>query len=295
MIRAPIALLFAGVLAAADFSGDWILVEERSHLSGPAAPEPILKITQDAATIRCQGADASWTYAIKWDGDALLVNSAHGITDRWQLSPDRNLLTIRRAGAVEGIIVYRRAGTLVPRSAPAAGEAVVPAGTHILLALTNSLNPKRSRDGDRVYLRTDVPVAAGGRIVIPRGSTVFGTIVEVKGAKRKGDLYIRFDTLTLPSGASFDLRARPDGGREGKIATPSDGGKDARKVATGAGIGASVGGIAGAASGHAGAGIGIGGLAGAAAGLASVFSKRGDVTLRPGTHVDMVIERDLRF
>ena len=66
-------------------------------------------------------------------------------------------------------------------------------------------------------------------------------------------------------------------------------------MATGAGIGASIGGIAGAAAGHAGAGLGIGGLAGAAAGLGSVLTKRPDVTLHEGTTVEMVLDRDLRF
>jgi type IV secretion system protein VirB10 len=174
-------------------------------------------------------------------------------------------------------------------------ESVVRAGTHVLLELVNALNTGKSKDGDRVYLRTAVPVAVNNRVVIPRGSDVAGTIVATKPARGKRDLYIRFDTLTLPDGTARDLRARPDGGKEGKVAGQTDGPSEARTVATGAGIGASIGGIAGAAAGNAGAGLGIGGLAGAAAGLASVMSKRQDITLRPGTHVDMVLDRDLRF
>jgi len=337
MLRLTVVLALAACLPAADlardFSGNWILVEERSRLRGLNEPEPFLKVTQDERAIRCATADASWTYlldghdskaavgpetrnsAVKWEGSALLVNtlvSGHAnytLMDRWTLSPDRNTLTVsrqivRQSGESEGTLVYRRAGTqspaavLTPRAAPpqpVAGEAVLPVGTHVLLELVNSLNVKRSRDGDRVWLRTAVPVAAGGRIVIPRGSTVEGVVAEVKGAKGKGDLYIRFNTLTLPTGATQDLRARPEDNKEGKISSAPDHGKDTRTVATGAGIGASVGGIAGAAAGHAGAGLGIGGLAGAAAGLASVMSKRQDITLRPGTHVEMVLDRELRF
>ena len=127
------------------------------------------------------------------------------------------------------------------------------------------------------------------------GATSTGPSPTAKNARGKSDLYIRFDTLILPDGTTRDLRARPEGGKEGKVGSESDRGGDARKVATGAGIGASVGGIAGAASGHAGAGLGIGGLAGAAAGLASVFSSKQDVTLPQGTTVEMVLDRDLRF
>lgn len=238
---------------------------------------------------------------------------------------------VRGGGEAEGVLVYRRAGAdvseappvrrepnaarpvepapnsgraverapiLIPRPAPVpakSGEVTVPAGTRVLLELTQSLNTKRSKDGDRVYMRVAFPVSAEDRIAIPRGATVLGTVTEVKGAKgKKGDLYIRFDTLTLADGTTRDLRARPEGGGEGKIAVATDPGHDARKVATGAGIGASIGGIAGAAAGHTGAGLGIGGLAGAAAGLGSVL-KRPDITLREGTQVEMVLDRDLKF
>ena len=274
---------------------------------------------------------------LKWEGAALLINTLvsgsqnYTIMERWRLSPSHSLLTVTRqvvraGGEVEGVLVYRRAGAdvsdaapeprratapprpsvapsapiLLPRPAvtPAAkGELTVEAGTRVLLELTQSLNTKRSRDGDRVNLRVAFPVSVDDRIAIPRGSTVLGTITEAKGAKKgKGDLYIRFDTLTLPDGTTRDLRARPEGGGEGKVSGVSDHAGDTRKVATGAGIGASVGGIAGAAAGHAGAGMGIGGLAGAAAGLASVFGKGGpDVTLHEGTTVEMVLDRELRF
>jgi type IV secretion system protein VirB10 len=254
----------------------------------------------------------------------------YAVMDRWRLGAGRATLTITRqivrAGhEAEGKLVYRRAGTraaeevvrtmhqpplpvpvvpspaptvLTPRPAPVpAGpsESVVRAGTHILLELVNALNTGKSKDGDRVYLRTAVPVAVNNRVVIPRGSDVAGTIVATKPARGKRDLYIRFDTLTLPDGTTRDLRSRPDGGKEGKVAGQTDGAAEARTVATGAGIGASIGGIAGAAGGHAGAGLGIGGLAGAAVGLASVMAKRQDITLPSGTQVDMVLDRELRF
>jgi hypothetical protein len=339
------AVLFAllGALNAADldrdFSGSWILLEDRSRPAGPRDPDPFLKIIQDSTAIHCATADVSWTYlldgkdskytfgnesrnsAVKWEGSALLVNTLvaagsrnYTLMDRWELSPDRNVLTISReaigaSGPREGALVYRRAGTRqesaappqpvltprTPRAEPVAGEAMVPSGTHVLLELINELNVKRSREGDKVYLRTSVPIAAGGRVVIPRGSNVFGTVVEVKNAKgKREDLYIRFDSLTLPSGATRDLRARAED-KEGRISTPDDHGRETREVARDAGLGASIGGLAGLAVGHVGAGLGIGGLAGAAAGLGSVLSKRQDVTLRPGTHVDMVLNRDLSF
>jgi type IV secretion system protein VirB10 len=269
--------------------------------------------------------------AVKWEGAALLVNTLvsgpenYTIMDRWQLSANHATLTIERQvirvrGEAEGRLVYRHAGSRVEETAaapeplapkptrpqilrprpeaapPAPTETVVPAGTRVLLELLSPLNTGKSRDGDHVYLRTAVPVAANDRVVIPRGSNVSGTITENKPAKGgKRELYIRFDTLTLPSGKTFDLRARPEGGKEGKLSGDTDSRREVGTVAMGGGIGASAGGLAGAAAGHAGAGAGIGGLAGAAVGLGSVLSKRKDITLPRGTTVEMVIDRDLRF
>jgi hypothetical protein len=290
----------------------------------------------DGTETRYKVAGQARNSVLKWEGAALLINTLvsgaqnYTIMERWRLSPSHSLLTVTRqivrsGGEVEGVLVYRRAGAdvsdapaeprqavphrapsaapqspiLIPRPdpTPAKGELTVGAGTRVLLELTHSLNTKSSRDGDRVYLRVAFPVTVEDRIVIPRGSTVLGTVTEVKGTKGKGrgDLYIRFDTLTLADGTTRDLRAVPEGGKEGKIAGPSDHAGETRKVATGAGIGASIGGIAGAAAGHAGAGLGIGGLAGAAAGLGSVLSKRPDITLHEGTTVEMILDRDLRF
>jgi hypothetical protein len=61
-------------------------------------------------------------------------------------------------------------------------------------------------------------------------------------------------------------------------------------------MGASLGGLIGAASGHAMKGVGIGGAAGAAAGLGSVLLKKGpDATLRQGTTLEMILDRDISF
>jgi hypothetical protein len=185
-------------------------------------------------------------------------------------------------------------------------EFIVKAGTKIPLSLVSSLNTKRSLPGDRVYLETAFPVALNGRMVIPKGSYVAGTVTEVKRAgkvKGKSELFLRFDSLTLPNGVTRDFRSRLDsaGGhdvdrQEGKIQGDSDKAGDARTVGETAGAGSTIGSIAGAAAGHAGMGAGIGAIGGAAAGLAAVLATRGpDLILEKGTTVEMVLDRDLRY
>ena len=186
---------------------------------------------------------------------------------------------------------------------------VIESGTRIPLSLINSVSTKGSAEGDRVYLETAFPILANGRIVIPPGSYVAGTITEVKRpgrVKGRGEMYLRFDSLTLPNGVTRDFRARVgslDGQssdeldrREGKIKSEGNKGGDARNVGEAAAAGTSVGVIAGSAAGRAGMGAGIGAAAGAAAGVLGVLLTRGpDVVLTRGTTIEMVLDRPISF
>jgi hypothetical protein len=254
------------------------------------------------------------------------------VMDRWEISRSHNTLTITRQvvranAESEGTLVFRREGAPVAAAPPAAPPATppgdapppagwrqtasnsdtsqpvlttrpapgvppdvtVPTGTRVLLSLINEINTKHAQEGDHVYLRTASPVAVAGRVVIPRGSDVEGIVTKAKPAGKvvgKGELYIRFDSLILPNGVSRDFRARPPG-EEGKV---EGGGKsaDGRTVIEGAGAGGAIGAIT-----HGLGGAAIGGVGGALAGV--LLSRNQNVVLRAGTHLEMVLERDLVF
>src|SRR5579884_3373263 len=186
---------------------------------------------------------------------------------------------------------------------------VVNPGTKIPLSMINSISTRHAEEGDRVYLQTVFPVVDHGKVVIPAGSYVEGTVTRVKRpgkVKGRGEFYLRFDSLTLPNGTTRDFRARInnlDGGsnneldrNEGTIRSEGDKGGDARTVAETTAAGASVGGLAGWGAGRAGMGVGIGAAAGATAGLLGVLLTRGpDAVLARGTTVEMVLDRPLRF
>src|SRR4051794_124177 len=185
---------------------------------------------------------------------------------------------------------------------------VVP-GTKIPLSMINSISTKHAAEGDRIYLETVFPVMVNGKIVIPPGSYVAGTVTQVKRAGRvkgKGELYIRFDSLTLPNGTTRDFRGRIgqlDGRAteqldktEGKIESEGNKGADAQRIGEVAAAGASIGAISGGIGNHAGMGAGIGAAAGAAAGLATVLLTRGpEAVLAKGTTLEMVLDRPLVF
>lgn len=190
-----------------------------------------------------------------------------------------------------------------------AEDYMVPQGTRVPLSLINSISTKHSAEGDRVYLETVFPIIADGRVVIPPGSYVAGTITQVKRpgrVKGRGELYLRFDSLTLPNGVTRDFRARVgslDGEssqeldrREGKIRSEGNKGSDARTIGETAAAGTSIGVIAGSAASRPGMGAGIGAAAGATAGLMGVLLSRGpDAVLTRGTTLEMVLDRPLHF
>src|ERR1039457_1017953 len=145
----------------------------------------------------------------------------------------------------------------VASPALAADEYTVAAGTKVRLSLINSVSTKHTELGDRAYLETAFPILVNGLIVIPVGSWVMGTVTQVKKpgrVKGRGELYIRFDNLTLPHGVTREFRSRMggmDAGSTGELdrarsEVKSEGNKagDVRTVAETTGAGASVGAIA---------------------------------------------------
>jgi hypothetical protein len=185
----------------------------------------------------------------------------------------------------------------------------VAAGTHILLTMINSVSTKVAQPGDRIYLETAFPVFVDGRLVIPQGSWVTGTVTEVKRPKRmkgRSELRVRFDTLMLPNGitrpfhpelSQVDQRQNETLNREtGKITASPDKkdevGVAAGTTAAGAGLGTGI----GLGSGHPVQGALIGAGAGAAAGILCIMLAHGpDAMLPRGSTVEMVLDRPLHF
>jgi hypothetical protein len=198
---------------------------------------------------------------------------------------------------------------LKQRTDPVPGSVSVAPGTRILLSMINSVSTKQATVGDRIYLETAFPVLSDGRIVVPQGSWVTGTITEVKRpgrVKGRGELQVRFDSLTLPNGVSRDFRAdlgaidaRDDqklNREDSKISGAGDKSGDLGKVVGATTAGTVIGTGVGAAAGNVARGAGVGGAAGAATALAGVLLTRGpDATLSQGSTVEMVLDRPLVF
>ena len=178
----------------------------------------------------------------------------------------------------------------------------IPQGAHALLRLVNSVSTRTAREGDYVYLTTATPIVAGGETVVPVGSYVQAVVSHARRSGRvsgKAELAIRIETLTLPGGKVIQVSphlasVESEGSdqkvdaRENDIKQAGGHGADAARIATTAGGGAALGGLADRS--WTGAGIGAG--AGGALGVATVLLTRGkEVDLRQGSTIDVVFDR----
>src|SRR5580658_3192384 len=190
-----------------------------------------------------------------------------------------------------------------PAASPTAASALtIPAGTKVPVELKHAVSSKGTHEGDGVYAETTFPVVVDGRVLIPAGTYVQGTISHIqRGGHIKGraEVLMHFSTLIYPSGYTVFLPGAVENAPgvdktsvkndEGTIRSDSQTGEKVGTVATTAGTGAAVGGITNGARGAL-----IGGGIGGAIGSAIAFLGRGnDVKLDAGTTLEIVIQRDV--
>jgi len=155
-------------------------------------------------------------------------------------------------------------------------DLILPVSSVIGLQMESTLSSERARLEDRVDARVTRDVLAGGRVAIPAGSRVIGSVTSVERGgkvKERARLGVRFHTLLLGDGT--EVRLQTDAVyREGE----SPAGDSAKKIGGAAVGGAILGAILGGKKGAA-----IGGATGAAGGTAAVMaSERSAATLSRG-------------
>jgi hypothetical protein len=156
-----------------------------------------------------------------------------------------------------------------PASAPAAPAIqtvaerfTVPPGTLVVVRLATEVSSASAHVGDRVQGFLDQDLAAGGRMVAPRGAKVYGIVSDVDAAgKMKGQASLSVTLTDMQVGDKvLPVKTRPVSVAGGK-------GTGTKKVVGGAAVGAAIGAIAGGGQGAAigaAVGAGAGGVATAA-------------------------------
>jgi BON domain len=146
--------------------------------------------------------------------------------------------------------------TAVPPPPP---PIVVPAGTDLVITLSQSLGSKTSQSGQTFLATVARPVTVGDQMAIPKGSSVTGAVITAKEKgkiKGEGQLSLTLRSITI-NGQTYQIQTG--------VLDSTIKGKGKRTAATaggGAAGGALIGGLAGGAK-----GLGIGALVGAGAGF----------------------------
>jgi hypothetical protein len=179
--------------------------------------------------------------------------------------------------------------------APAAStNRTLEAWRQFAMATTATISSRTAKPGDVFTARVVADVQdAAGRVAIPAGSLVSGTITDVKSAPNPsspGTLTLAVNSVAV-NGRSYPINASIDSLATERSGRPISGG-DAVKVGVGAAAGAIVGQIIGKNS----KGTIIGAVVGAAAGGAyAAATKDGDISLPAGTHVLVTLTQRLNI
>jgi len=166
---------------------------------------------------------------------------------------------------------------------PQANSISVPAGTRILIRLAETLSSEQQRSGARFTGRLETNVTVGGIVVAPQGATVHGQVVSAQSAGRMAggsELALELTDIVINGTAHPIMTSTYQLQGEGQ------GGRTARRVTGGAGLGSVIGALAGG-----GTGAAIGAAAGAGLGTARSAGGRGQqVGLGQGTLLEFRLQ-----
>lgn len=155
-----------------------------------------------------------------------------------------------------------------------ASTATLPAGTRLVIRLTDTIDSNRHGAGHRFRGQLEGALVVNGNQVVPRGTFVHGRIAQARQAGRvagSSELSIEFTDLMLDDVlvpiATGDITAQTSG----------EGGQTAGRTARAAAIGGLIGGSSGA---RTGARVGVG---------ASILTRGANINIPRGTVVETVL------
>ena len=147
-------------------------------------------------------------------------------------------------------------------------QVTVPAGTRILIRMTDSVDSREQTAGYRFEASLETNLQVGDVVVAPRGTTILGRLDSASSAGRmsgSSELTLELTDIVI-NGTAYPLITSTY-----EIKGKGKGTKTAKDVIGGTGLGALIGGLAGG-----GKGAGIGALVGAAGGTAIAGSRKGE-------------------
>jgi hypothetical protein len=137
----------------------------------------------------------------------------------------------------------------------------IPAGTTIMVRILDPIDSSKNKQGDRFTAVLETNLVANGQVVVPAGNTVYGHLAIAEQAGRavgSSNLVLELTDIVV-GGTAYPIFTT---GFESK--GKGSGGRSAKRLIGGTGLGAIIGGIAG----NAGMGAAIGATAGAVGAVA---------------------------
>ena len=162
---------------------------------------------------------------------------------------------IVRASVLLAWLLSAAALTSTYTAAAQSGRRVnIPAGTRILIRMIDSVDSGKQRAGSRFTATLETNLQMDNVIVAPWGTTVYGQLVNAEAAGRMSggaNLTLQLTDIVI-NGTAYPLLTT-----DYTVRSQGQGGKTAKRIVGGAGLGALIGGIAGGGRGAAiGAGVG---------------------------------------
>jgi hypothetical protein len=165
-------------------------------------------------------------------------------------------------------------GTATARPAPAPMPQqkmiTVPAGTTILVRMLDTVDSSKNPPGSRFTATLETNLVVNGKVIVPKGNTVYGRLAESKQAGRatgSSELQLELSDIVV-HGTAYPLLTS-----DYQVKGSSSGKRSAKRVLGGAGLGAIIGGIAGNA--------GMGAAIGATAGVVGSVAQKGQAVNVP--------------
>lgn len=163
-----------------------------------------------------------------------------------------------RGRRIPAVLLAGIALALAPPSWPQQKMVTVPAGTSLLVRMIDSVDSSKNAVGSRFAASLETNLQVGGVVLAPAGSKVYGRLAQAKQAGRmagKSELQLELTEIVV-NGTAYPILSS-----DYQVSGKSSGGRSAKRVLGGAGLGAAIGGIAG----NAGKGAAIGAVVGTTA------------------------------
>lgn len=148
--------------------------------------------------------------------------------------------------------------TAVAQTQTAPTKQTVPAGTRILIRMVDSVDSNQQKVGYRFTANLETNLQVDEVVVAPRGTKLYGRLAQAKSAGNVSggaELTLELTDIVI-NGTAYPLLTSTY-----QVASQGQGGKTAKRVVGGTGLGALVGGLAGGGKGAA-IGAGVGAAAG---------------------------------